>query len=662
MTVSQRVISLRCYSLSSRISETFKKLEANLSEEHAPQPPTKVNKGYRQELRNQVMSKKEKWAVSKDEVNAKKTKPAPKFKRISSNSTKRSARRAKAAPSPWKALEVCRGSILVNDEQESAQKLEKQNIPELHHRLDRALFSPGVQWYQDPRTRIYNFPPYLKTIPKVETFNFNAIDSFQAPGKDPSLGEAAVRAKKQFYSSTSSMTQTLTHFYLFLNNYDPELEQRFEFPRLSKSLQKRPATVTVQYRPEFSKEKPVYSIDSDKSTSMTSLLSAMGHCLEAFLTTPPQEFADKFIVNDTEMPMEKEHSVYNYSTYSEFMMRSQLDCYDDRLPGNGTFDLKTRVAVPYRYNPTRHDQDSAYQVFKTEGDFESFQREYTDLIRTGGFLKYMFQARIGQMDGIFLAYHNLSQFFGFQYLPLEVLDEIFYNGSAQKRLPANESESLPSYMAQTQFKQSIKLWETILKQVIEDLPPKQSFRLSIRRQRVPHGKKPKNVLKIMAVPVTPEQITELNHFPRAYKTSYREKLSKEEFYLRRGQHERDLAEYNRNLVTPATMSQVHNYELEILASTLGERKYPGWFSVMPQSGDQPWTIDYKLSRVPHATTADDLESLKSQMVAEFTTPFFWRGLVGKMDAELKAFELIGKQREAAWRDKDREEIEYVPRE
>ena len=33
-------------------------------------------------------------------------------------------------------------------------------------------------------------------------------------------------------------------------------------------------------------------------------------------------------------------------------------------------------------------------------------------------LKYSMQARIGMMDGIFLAYHNTSRLFGFQYMPL----------------------------------------------------------------------------------------------------------------------------------------------------------------------------------------------------------------------------------------------------
>ena len=29
-------------------------------------------------------------------------------------------------------------------------------------------------------------------------------------------------------------------------------------------------------------------------------------------------------------------------------MRSQLDCYDSRLPGTGIFDIKTRAAFPIR--------------------------------------------------------------------------------------------------------------------------------------------------------------------------------------------------------------------------------------------------------------------------------------------------------------------------
>lgn len=36
-------------------------------------------------------------------------------------------------------------------------------------------------------------------------------------------------------------------------------------------------------------------------------------------------------------------------------MRSQLDCIDNRLPGTGVFDLKTRAAVPIRLDMLNYE-------------------------------------------------------------------------------------------------------------------------------------------------------------------------------------------------------------------------------------------------------------------------------------------------------------------
>lgn len=36
-------------------------------------------------------------------------------------------------------------------------------------------------------------------------------------------------------------------------------------------------------------------------------------------------------------------------------MRSQLDCQDDRLPGTGIFDIKTRATAPIRYNLSEYE-------------------------------------------------------------------------------------------------------------------------------------------------------------------------------------------------------------------------------------------------------------------------------------------------------------------
>ena len=39
-----------------------------------------------------------------------------------------------------------------------------------------------------------------------------------------------------------------------------------------------------------------------------------------------------------------------YSKSDVFVMRSQLDGHDPRLPGTGVFDIKTRAALPLRYD------------------------------------------------------------------------------------------------------------------------------------------------------------------------------------------------------------------------------------------------------------------------------------------------------------------------
>ena len=75
---------------------------------------------------------------------------------------------------------------------------------------------------------------------------------------------------------------------------------------------------------------------------------------------------------------------------------------------------------------------------------ESFEREYYDLIRSA-FLKYRyenlnlsnqvnsnlfsFQVRIGNMDGVIVAYHNTARMFGLQYIPLQEMDEALFGSN-----------------------------------------------------------------------------------------------------------------------------------------------------------------------------------------------------------------------------------------
>jgi len=63
-----------------------------------------------------------------------------------------------------------------------------------------------------------------------------------------------------------------------------------------------------------------------------------------------------------------------------------------------------------------------YSVSGTRG---SYEREFYDMIRSA-FLKYIFQTRIGQMDGIFVAYHNTRSIFGFEYIEREEMEACIF--------------------------------------------------------------------------------------------------------------------------------------------------------------------------------------------------------------------------------------------
>jgi len=91
--------------------------------------------------------------------------------------------------------------------------------------------------------------------------------------------------------------------------------------------------------------------------------------MEKFLTTSPEEFS---ALMRESAPVVKEEpdsrrEAYRYAKVDctiprlgpfahpshlcqseKFVMRSQLDCVDGRLPGTGVFDVKTRAAVPIR--------------------------------------------------------------------------------------------------------------------------------------------------------------------------------------------------------------------------------------------------------------------------------------------------------------------------
>ena len=66
-----------------------------------------------------------------------------------------------------------------------------------------------------------------------------------------------------------------------------------------------------------------------------------------------------------------------------------------------------------------------YEIKQLHGEFESFEREFHDMARST-MIKYSLQARLGRMDGIFVAYHNIARMFGFQYLSIADMDKVIH--------------------------------------------------------------------------------------------------------------------------------------------------------------------------------------------------------------------------------------------
>lgn len=362
--------------------------------------------------------------------------------------------------------------------------------PQLDYGLDRVLYEPlMLHQLHDSRSGVYNFDSKVETISplllerKVEKIIDAKVDKgeedkplFITPHKDKTLVKVAKVFSKKYISSTSSMTSVMSHLHFLLSNFrklnitNSSISKNFPQAYCSFTRGAQfPATIILR-----KKTKTITSIDSDKSLDREMVLSVLGHSLEDFLTKKDKKD-------------NQEH--YHYSKIDDFIIRSQLDAYGSHLPGSGIFDLKTRAVVSVRHDLSyveKHDNFTGYEIDKVYGEFESLEREFFEVIRST-LLKYSLQARMGFMDGIFLAYHNISKIFGFQYLPLEEIDYIVhsaYNTNFKRFLEKRQfifeklygqedyiinhqrnDREIANKVADTEFKLSVVLFKNILQSV-----------------------------------------------------------------------------------------------------------------------------------------------------------------------------------------------------
>ncbi|KAK1778979.1 LOW QUALITY PROTEIN: mitochondrial protein Pet127-domain-containing protein [Copromyces sp. CBS 386.78] len=286
-------------------------------------------------------------------------------------------------------------------------------VPGLSYGLDRALFNPG-----DPRSRVWNFDPYLARIMPIHEFDFNALKQYITSSKDTTLIDIAREAKKKYTGSTSSMTSTLAHFHYLLSSWRPittgmmSQTDSTNFTRIMRA----PSAAFLHWK--------------DGEFDTANILSMLGKSMEKLLTLPKEDF-EKYRKTKSHQLTEEERDSpesYHYTKLGDFMMRSQLDAYDPRIPGTGMFDLKTRAVISIRMDAKGFQKGLGYEIRHRNGNWESFEREYFDMIRSA-FLKYSLQVRMGRMDGIFVAFHNTQRIFGFQYIPLTEMDYALHGSS-----------------------------------------------------------------------------------------------------------------------------------------------------------------------------------------------------------------------------------------
>ncbi|KAI4116332.1 MAG: hypothetical protein LQ345_003229 [Seirophora villosa] len=370
----------------------------------------------------------------------------------------------------------------------TALDIKQPPVPRLSYGLERVLFNPGVYHLQDPRSRVYNFDPYLQTIMPAKEFDFNALKEYITSSRDVALQDLAESYQKRYVGSSSSMTGVLAHFHFLLSQWRPINTKMLsrEFPEQSVTefteIQRSPDAIFLKWR------NGSYAIDADKQFANANILMMLGKSMEKLLTLDTEDFEKYRKSNPDKVPEEKRKApeAYHYSTMNDFIMRSQLDAYDSRLPGTGMFDLKTRAVVSVRMEASKYEEGSGYQIKSRQGAWESFEREYFDMIRSA-FLKYSLQVRMGRMDGIFVAFHNTGRIFGFQYVSLAEMDSTLHG---QWDINLGDQE----------FKLSVALLNKVLDKATKKYP-NTSLRLHFetRKARTPF-------MYIFAEPVTEEQI------------------------------------------------------------------------------------------------------------------------------------------------------------
>ena len=403
-------------------------------------------------------------------------------------------------------VQVARGAAMPL----TPMSVETSEVPRLSHDLSRVLFNPGVYQLQDPRSRVWNFDPYLGNLMPVSQFNYDALNKYITSSEDVQLREMAQSRGKRYIGSTSSMSGALAHFHFLLSAF-----RDLNMTNLSRGfidegnagftkIQKGPSAIFLRYKDG------VYAVDADKEFDSANILMSLGRSMEKLLTSDKEEFERFRKTEDAAKDAEVKSTnpeAYHYSGLGQFLLRSQLDAYDPRLPGTGMFDLKTRAVAAVRMLMRDHEKGVGYQIKERFGTWESYEREYFDMMRSA-FLKYSLQVRMGRMDGIFVAFHNTERLFGFQYVPISEMDFALHGQSDR-------------VLGDQEFSLSIQLLNYVFNEATMQHPG-QSLRFHFEAR--PATTASPQFMYIFAEPVTEEEIVAIQNLKKDEIRAFEERM------------------------------------------------------------------------------------------------------------------------------------------
>ena len=475
-------------------------------------------------------------------------------------------------------------------------KTTQNPVPGLEYGLDRVLFNPGIYHLQDPQSRVYNFDPYLQSIMPVGEFDFNALKEYKTSSEDSALLGLARSCGKRYIGSTSSMTNTLAQFHFLLSNFRPLNLSMFS-RTFTSTLQtytqivRAPSAIFLRWR------QGVYAIDADKEFDGANVLMLLGKSLEKLLTLPKSDF-ERYRKSDPRCVTEEERNApetFEYTTMGDFLMRAQLDAHDPRLPGTGTFDLKTRACLPVRMDAQNFQPMLGYEIRTEQGDVDSYEREYHDMMRST-MVKYLLQVRMGRMEGIFVAYHNIERIFGFQYLSVSDMDRAIH-GQTDPCLGDQE------------FKLSVELLNKVLEQATRQYPS-QTLRLHFDVREEPGMG---SVMWVFAEPVNESEMRKIQSAAKAKMAEFEKKV----MGMKSPKAEETPMDPNETIAMCTVRGPEHDVQVSHVEVDEGTSE-----ATDPRSGSQATSETLDLSASPIVPVQEEVDSgsTESPVTAKSTAP------------------------------------------